>query len=184
MLITVMVNTLFTPERISRNKRSLLWKAPLNWMELPAKLLVMPYYTISVGLNPDGADIANSYNRYLITDQLREKYGYDGVVCTDWGITGDETGIETFAGKPWGAEELSVAERHYRILMAGVDQFGGNNDKGPVLEAYKMGVEEMGEPAMRERFETSAVRLLLNIFRTGLFAVSYTHLTLPTILRV
>ena len=83
---------------------------------------VMPYYTISVGLNPDGADIANSYNRYLITDQLREKYGYDGVVCTDWGITGDETGIETFAGKPWGAEELSVAERHYRILMAGVDQ--------------------------------------------------------------
>ena len=99
---------------------------------------VMPYYTISVGLNPDGADIANSYNRYLITDQLREKYGYDGVVCTDWGITGDETGIETFAGKPWGAEELSVAERHYRILMAGVDQFGGNNDKGPVLEAYKM----------------------------------------------
>lgn len=39
MLITVMVNTLFTPERISRNKRSLLWKAPLNWMELPAKLL-------------------------------------------------------------------------------------------------------------------------------------------------
>ena len=134
---------------------------------------VMPYYTISVGLNPDGADIANSYNRYLITDQLREKYGYDGVVCTDWGITGDETGIETFAGKPWGAEELSVAERHYRILMAGVDQFGGNNDKGPVLEAYKMGVEEMGEPAMRERFETSAVRLLLNIFRTGLFENPY-----------
>lgn len=134
---------------------------------------VMPYYTISVGLNPDGADIANSYNRYLITDQLREKYGYDGVVCTDWGITGDETGIETFAGKPWGAEELSVAERHYRILMAGVDQFGGNNDKGPVLEAYKMGVEEMGEPAMSERFETSAVRLLLNIFRTGLFENPY-----------
>ena len=97
----------------------------------------------------------------------------DGVVCTDWGITGDETGIETFAGKPWGAEELSVAERHYRILMAGVDQFGGNNDKGPVLEAYKMGVEEMGEPAMSERFETSAVRLLLNIFRTGLFENPY-----------
>ena len=134
---------------------------------------VMPYYTISVGQNPDGADIANSYNHYLITDQLRGKEGFDGVVCTDWGITSDETGVETFAGKPWGAETLSVAERHYRILMAGVDQFGGNNDKGPVLEAYQMGVKEHGEAAMRERFETSAVRLLMNIFRTGLFENPY-----------
>ena len=134
---------------------------------------VMPYYTISVGQSPDGNDIANSYNRYLITDQLREKVGYEGVICTDWGITGDETGVETFAGKPWGAEKMSVAERHYRILMAGVDQFGGNNDKGPVLEAYQMGVEELGETAMRERFEASAVRLLLNIFRTGLFENPY-----------
>ena len=135
---------------------------------------VMPYYTISYGQNGGtGSNRGNSYNRYLITDQLREKVGYEGVICTDWGITGDETGVETFAGKPWGAEKMSVAERHYRILMAGVDQFGGNNDKGPVLEAYKMGVEELGETAMRERFEASAVRLLLNIFRTGLFENPY-----------
>lgn len=134
---------------------------------------VMPYYTISTGQNPDGENIANSYSHYLITDQLRNKYGYDGVVCTDWGITADETGVETFAGKPWGAEHLSVAERHYRILMAGVDQFGGNNDKAPVLEAYRMGVEKQGEKEMRARFETSARRLLLNIFRTGLFENPY-----------
>lgn len=37
--------------------------------------------------------------------------------------------------------------------MAGVDQFGGNNDKGPVLEAFQMGVKEIGEDAMRKRFE-------------------------------
>lgn len=133
----------------------------------------MPYYTISTGQNPDGENIANSYSHYLITDQLRNKYGYDGVVCTDWGITADVTGVETFAGKPWGAEHLSVAERHYRILMAGVDQFGGNNDKAPVLEAYRMGVEKQGEKEMRVRFETSACRLLLNIFRTGLFENPY-----------
>ena len=134
---------------------------------------VMPYYTISVGQDPAGNDIANGYSAYLITDQLRGKYGYDGVVCTDWMITGDETGVETFAGKPWGAETLTVAQRHYRILMAGVDQFGGNNDKGPVLEAFQMGVKEIGEDAMRKRFEKSAVRLLLNIFRTGLFENPY-----------
>ena len=64
---------------------------------------------------------------------------------------------------------MSVAERHYKALMAGVDQFGGNNEKGPVIEAYEMGVKEHGEEWMRARFERSARRLLLNIFRTGLF---------------
>jgi len=57
--------------------------------------------------------------------------------------------------------------------MAGVDQFGGNNAAGPVLEAYQMGVKEHGEAAMRSRFEQSAVRLLRNIFQVGLFENPY-----------
>src|SRR6188472_704907 len=57
--------------------------------------------------------------------------------------------------------------------MAGVDQFGGNNDAAPVIEAYAIGVKENGEAAMRKRFEQSATRLLLNIFRTGLFENPY-----------
>ncbi|HLN56063.1 MAG TPA: glycoside hydrolase family 3 C-terminal domain-containing protein, partial [Bacteroidales bacterium] len=57
--------------------------------------------------------------------------------------------------------------------MAGVDQFGGNNDAGPVIEAYNMGVKEHGEEFMRNRMEQSAVRLLKNIFRTGLFENPY-----------
>ena len=134
---------------------------------------VMPYYTISYGQDPSGANVGNSYSKYIITDLLRDKYGYDGVVCTDWMITADEKNVDTFTGKCWGVENLSVAERHYRVLMAGVDQFGGNNDKGPVLEAYKMGVNEFGEEAMRKRFEQSAVRILRNIFRCGLFENPY-----------
>ena len=73
----------------------------------------------------------------------------------------------------WGVESLSVAERHYKAIDAGIDQFGGNNDMGPVLEAYKMGVEEHGEAYMKERFELSAIRLLRNIFRVGLFENPY-----------
>ncbi|WP_201006958.1 glycoside hydrolase family 3 protein [Paenibacillus glycanilyticus] len=137
---------------------------------------VMPYYTISHGRDDVyGENVGNSYNKYLITDLLREKYGYDGVVCTDWNITADEgAAIESmFGGKSWGVEGLSVAERHYKLLMAGVDQFGGNNDSLPVLEAYRMGVDEHGEAYMRERFEKSAVRLLKNIFRVGLFENPY-----------
>jgi len=137
---------------------------------------VMPYYTISVGQDPaNGENVGNSYSAYLIGDLLREKYGYDGVVCTDWLITADETeSKDTFlSGKCWGVEGLTVAERHYKALLAGVDQFGGNNEIEPVLEAYRMGVAEHGEEAMRARFERSAVRLLRNMFRLGLFENPY-----------
>ena len=135
---------------------------------------VMPYYTISYGQNGGtGSNRGNSYNRYLITDLLRQKYGFDGVVCTDWMITADVTGVSKFEGKCWGAENLSVEQRHYEILKAGVDQFGGNNDKEPVIMAYRMWKDEFGTRSARQRFEQSAVRLLVNIFRTGLFENPY-----------
>ncbi|MVM36554.1 beta-glucosidase [Spirosoma sp. HMF3257] len=136
---------------------------------------VMPYYTISYGQDKKyGENVGNSYNKYIIHDLLRTKYKYDGVVCTDWLITADETAVDVFlTGKSWGVEKLSVAQRHYKILMNGVDQFGGNNESEPVIEAYKMGVKDHGEAFMRARFEQSAVRLLKNIFRVGLFENPY-----------
>jgi beta-glucosidase len=136
---------------------------------------VMPYYTITFDQDKKyNENVANGYSKYIITDLLRDKYGYDGVVCTDWLVTGDEGKTPNlFAGKPWGVENLSINERHYKAIIAGVDQFGGNNDKKPVLEAYQMGIKEFGEPFMRARFERSAVRLLKNIFRVGLFENPY-----------
>jgi len=136
---------------------------------------VMPYYTISYDQDKKyGENVGNSYSKYVITDLLRNKYNYDGVVCTDWLVTANEGKTpDVFAGKSWGVEKLSVAERHYKVIMAGVDQFGGNNDAGPVIEAYNMGVKEHGEQWMRQRFEQSAVRLLRNIFQVGLFENAY-----------
>jgi beta-glucosidase len=135
---------------------------------------VMPYYTISFNQDTvNKENVGNSYNKYLITDLLRGKYGYDGVVCTDWMITKDVQAIDQFSGKCWGVEKMTEAQRHYKAIEAGVDQFGGNNEMGPVIEAYKMGVTEHGEPFMRKRFEQSAVRLLRNIFRVGLFENPY-----------
>lgn len=139
---------------------------------------VMPYYTISYNVDQkNGENVGNSYNHYLINDLLWEELGYDGVVCTDWGITHDmgET-EEAFAGKCWGVEGLTEAERHCKALEAGVDQFGGNNDAVPVLEAYRMLCEKYGEEATLTRFRRSAYRLLLNIFRTGLFENPYLDL--------
>lgn len=134
---------------------------------------VMPYYTISYGLDPSGKNVGNSYSRYIIFDLLRDQYAYDGVICTDWEVTHDEKNVFESDGKPWGNETLSESERHYEILKAGVDQFGGNNDKTPVLEAYRMWEKDFGLASARDRFEQSAVRLLMNMFRTGLFDNPY-----------
>lgn len=135
---------------------------------------VMPYYTISTDIDKkNGENVGNAFSEYLINDVLRGEYGFEGVVCTDWGVTKDNRAVNSFGTTSWGVEHLTVAERHYKLIKAGVDMFGGNNDKGPVLEAYEMGVKEMGEEAMRARMEKTAVRLLLNVFRLGLFENPY-----------
>ena len=88
---------------------------------------VMPYYTVSFGVDPDGNNVGNSYSTYIVNDLLREKYGFDGVVCTDWMLTGDiGPSVDSLDSHCFGYEHLSVAERHLRILECGVDQFGGN----------------------------------------------------------
>ena len=141
---------------------------------------VMPYYTISFNQDPGGDNVGNAFSNYFITEQLRNRHGYDGVICTDWGVTRPDAGMAVFGQTPWGVEALTVSERHYRILMAGCDQFGGNNDAQPVLEAYQMGVVEHGESFMRARFETSARRLLTNIFQVGLFENPYLNVSNST----
>ena len=135
---------------------------------------VMGYYTVSWQIDPSGDNVAQNYSRYIITDLLRQREEYDGVVCTDWVVTGDYPDIDRHWGKPWGVENLTVAQRHFRALLAGVDMFGGNQDKEPVLEAYRMWVDTFGEQSARQRFEKSAQRLLLNSFRLGLFENPYT----------
>lgn len=132
---------------------------------------IMPYYTISLGQSDE--PLANNFNKDIITRQLREEAGYDGVVCTDWSVTADIEHPGLHAGKPYGVESLTVAERHLKALRAGVDQFGGNNDKEPVLWAFEKMIEEDGEEVAMARIRQSARRLLRNIFRTGLFENPY-----------
>lgn len=135
---------------------------------------VMPYYTISCGRDIKyGENVGNSYSRYIIGDLLREQYGFEGVVCTDWGITKDNPAPDSFGTTSWGVYHLNENERHYKAILAGIDQFGGNNKAGPILAAYSMGCAARGEAFMRARMEASAVRLLRNMFRTGLFDNPY-----------
>ncbi len=135
---------------------------------------VMPIYSILWNQDPSGENVGGSFSKWMIESQLRQEAKFEGVVCTDWGITKDMKVLHSpIGGKPWGVEQLSEAERHYKILQAGVDQFGGNNEIGPVLKAYQMWCKEQGEESARQRFEVSARRLLLNMFRVGLFENPY-----------
>ena len=132
----------------------------------------MPYYTVS--WLEDHEKVGNSYNEYILKNLLREKYAYDGVVCTDWGITADPNPeIDSFGSRCYGVNELTEAERHLRIILNGVDQFGGNNRAEPVLEAWRIGEERCGADFMEERMRLSAKRLLTGMFRVGLFENPY-----------
>lgn len=136
---------------------------------------IMPYYTISYGIDPQGNNVANGFSRYIITDLLRDKYGFDGVICTDWVITSDNPRVETMNGKPWGVEHLSIDERHFEAIYAGCDQFGGNDDKEPVMAAYEIWCKKYGKESAEKRFRESAERLLLNFFRVGVFENPYVN---------
>jgi len=136
---------------------------------------VMPYYTVSWNMDQKyGENVGNSYSKYIIHDLLRQGQNYDGIVCTDWGITGDPSpDVGAFASRCYGVEGLSVAQRHLRIIENGVDMFGGNREKEPIVAAYAIGCEKYGQEAMRARMEQSAVRILTLMIRLGLFENPY-----------
>ncbi|WP_156759445.1 glycoside hydrolase family 3 protein [Microbacterium karelineae] len=112
---------------------------------------------------------------------LRDDNDYDGVIITDWGVTaGGSTDPDALIGTAWGADELTVAERHFEILKAGVDQFGGNNDIAPVQEAYAMweAAHEAGEleQSAEDRWADTGRRVLTNLFGVGLYDSAYQDL--------
>lgn len=136
---------------------------------------VMPYYTVSWGIDTkNGKNVGNSYSEYIIKDLLREKYDYQGVVCTDWGITQDpDPQIDSFGSRCYGMQNVSEDERCLAAIMNGVDQFGGNCEAAPIIGAYQQGCKHFGEEFMRKRMELSAARLLKNIFQCGMFEDPY-----------
>lgn len=136
---------------------------------------VMPYYTVSWNQDQKyGNNVGNSYSKYIIQELLREEQRYDGIVCTDWGITGDpDPDVGAFGSRCYGVEDLTVPQRHLRIIDNGVDMFGGNREKASVVEAYAIGCEKYGEDVMRQRMELSATRILTLMIRLGLFENPY-----------
>jgi beta-glucosidase len=123
---------------------------------------MMPYYGVPVDQTDE--NVAMSFNKAIIAGLLRQKYGYDGVVCTDWGLITDLlTPTFTWPARAWGVEHLSEAQRVQKALEAGVDQFGGESCPELVVELVEQGLVSM------ERIDQSARRLLRQKFQLGLF---------------
>ena len=123
---------------------------------------IMPYYGVPVGQTSE--DVGFSFNKDIITGLLRNKYHYDGVVCTDWGLVTDaHMGPTVWPARAWGAEKLSEEERVKKIIDAGVDQFGGENCTEHVINLVKTG------KLTEARVDESVKRLLRQKFQLGLF---------------
>ena len=136
---------------------------------------VMPYYNISWKQDTKyGENVGNNFSRYIVTDLLREKYGFDGVVCTDFSVADDPADrVDARRGNCWGVETLTVEQRFLKLIEAGVDQFGDVMCGKSVLRAIELGEEKYGADAMRRRLKASATRILTNLFRLGLFENPY-----------
>ncbi len=123
---------------------------------------IMPYYGIPV--DQTNENVAMSFNKTIITSLLREKYKYDGIVCTDWGLITDVQMQDTvWPARAWGVEHLTQVERVRKALDAGVDQFGGESCPELVVELVNTG--ELSE----SRLDKSIRRLLRLKFQLGLF---------------
>ncbi|MBI5917616.1 MAG: glycoside hydrolase family 3 C-terminal domain-containing protein [Bacteroidetes bacterium] len=127
---------------------------------------IMPYYGVPTGQTDE--DVAMSYNKAIITGLAREKYHFDGVICTDWGLVTDANlGVTVWPARAWGVEHLSEEDRVLKIIEAGVDQFGGESCPQHVVGLVKKG--KLAE----DRINQSVRRLLRQKFQLGLFDNPY-----------
>jgi beta-glucosidase len=128
---------------------------------------IMPYYGRPVGTGLE--EVGFGFNRDVVTGLLRERLGFDGVVCTDWSLVTDTPLPDgsVFGAKCWGVETLSVEDRLVKIVEAGCDQLGGEELPDQLAQLVRDG------RIAESRIDESARRLLRDKFRLGLFDDPY-----------
>ncbi|MFD6700048.1 MULTISPECIES: glycoside hydrolase family 3 protein [unclassified Microbacterium] len=127
---------------------------------------MMPYYGQPVGT--DWEEVGFGFNKDVLTTLLRDRLGFEGIVCTDWGLLTDAEIMGTpMPARAWGVEHLTRPERMVKALDAGIDQFGGELCTDELLGLLAAGT--VGE----DRLDVSVRRLLREKFRLGLFDAPY-----------
>lgn len=143
---------------------------------------VMPTYSILENVTIDGKrteQVGAGFNRQLLVGLLRGKYGFPGVILSDWAITNDcdeycrngmpagETPTPAHIGMPWGLIDMPRVDRFAKAINAGVDQVGGTEDVNALLESVK--TSKLSEARINE----ATSRILAQKFAIGLFENPY-----------
>jgi hypothetical protein len=123
---------------------------------------IMPYY--GVPMDQTDENVALSFNKMIITTLLREKYKYDGVVSTDWGlITDAHMGNFTWPARAWGVEHLTEPERVLKAFHHGDLDFKGD-EKAEILallaEVPTLVILYLDRPAVIPEISAAAKALL------------------------
>lgn len=146
---------------------------------------VMPSY----GLPPENLFVKGSrhpiervgvgFNKQMLTEVLRGRFKFDGVIVSDWQITDDCTAVcmngakegqkpsPTDMAMPWGVEHLTKAERFAKAIDAGVDQFGGAKEPRYIVEAVRQGWVSAAA------VDAAVYRIVLQKIQQGLFEDPY-----------
>jgi beta-glucosidase len=147
---------------------------------------VMPTYPVLRDAALNGKKIEQvgaGFSKQLLTDELRGRYKFNGVIVSDWAITNDCTGpcadglppgqqpTPAHIGMPWGVENLTRSERFIKGVNAGLDQFGGVEDSQILVAAVKAGT------LTEARLAESAYRVMVQKFQQGLFENPYVDAT-------
>ena len=130
------------------------WKAAIK----EGTAMIMPYYAIPRGITSE--EVGMAYNKEIVTDLLRGKLGYTGVINSD-------TGIST--SMPWGVESLSLKDRYKKAIQAGVDRIGGDLTPEIIVQLVKEG------QLTEARVDESARRIMRVYFQLGIFENPYAN---------
>ncbi|MBV4413162.1 glycoside hydrolase family 3 C-terminal domain-containing protein [Enterobacteriaceae bacterium YMB-R22] len=144
---------------------------------------VMPYYGQPVGLWYNGElieEVGFGYNKQVLTDILRGRFGFKGVILSDWGILEScegkcasgisdadiAAGVSPWSagiGMSWGVENLTRQERVVKAVEAGIDQFGGTTNSSDLIAAINE------KQLSTEAIDAAVSRIMLQKFKLGLF---------------
>lgn len=120
-------------------------------------LAVMGYYS---GTYVDTLNV--NYSPYWSTKVLYDQLGFQGAICTDWGVVG-----RTGPLNPRLAGKTTLKDNMEMVINAGVDQMGSETETQLVVELVKEG------RVTEDRVNQAAKRILQWHFILGLFENPY-----------
>jgi beta-glucosidase len=143
---------------------------------------VMPMYSVPRQLHDaEGHSIqtAAGFSHYLLTDLLRHRYHFTGLILSDWGITNDCHETCRVGAKPgaepnwsdfspaWGVEDLAEEDRFAKGVDAGIEQFGGTTNVEALMAALRDG------KIAQAQVDRAVLKVLTQTFALGLFEDPY-----------